>query len=328
MRNEVGSTIMINPVELPTPIACLSLNPAIDLTYEINVLKHDQKSRALATSYDPGGTGINVGRALEKLNANSHTYCIIAGKMGAFLESMMIQELSNIYTLQIEGETRINTTLLQHSPACQYEINALGPSISSNQLDEIVQHFLAGCKRGIGILTGSLPPCVSDDTYSQINIAVKKQGGRCIVDAPLSVMKETLPSKPFLIKPNLHELEKLQNKSLNSIEEIALEARKLVQQGIDIVCVSLAERGAILTDQENSFFCNSPDILVHSTVGAGDSMVAGLAYALAKNHTSEQALKFAIACGAGTAKKAGTQLFNVEELNVLEKQTWVKTLDI
>lgn len=310
------------------PIVSLSLNPAIDLTYEINHLTHDQKSRATSTSYDPGGTGINVGRALEKLNAHSYTCCIIAGKMGEFLNSMMKQELDNSYCLKVEGETRINTTILQQSPSYQYEINATGPTITPHQLDQIVNQFLTLCGQGIGILTGSLPLGISENTYRNINTKLQKQGGHCIIDAPVAVMKKTLSSNPFLIKPNLHELEILTGKILNNIDQIATEARQLVQQGVTNVCVSLGEDGAILTDSDNSYYCKSPDITTHSTVGAGDSMVAGLAYGFTHKQSPEQTLKLAVACGAGTAQQPGTQLFKVKELDQLVKQISVKALDI
>jgi len=311
-----------------SPIVSLSLNPAIDLTYEINDLQHDQKTRATSTHYDPGGTGINVGRALEKLKANSFTCCITAGKMGEFLHAMLEQELNNISTLQVEGETRINTTLIQKTPQYQYEINATGPSITAIQLDKIINQFLNLCQQGIGVLTGSLPPSIPDSTYQSINTALQKQGGRCIIDAPVTAMKQALLSKPFLIKPNHHELEILSNKTLSSIEQVASEARALAKQGVNFVCVSLAEKGAILTTPNNSYYCNSPKIKVNSTVGAGDSMVAGLAYAFSQNQPPEQALKFAVACGAGTAIQAGTQLFNTDDLESLSTQISIKTLNI
>ncbi|MCK4842628.1 MAG: 1-phosphofructokinase family hexose kinase [Methylococcales bacterium] len=309
-------------------IVSLSLNPAIDLTYQTQSLKHEQKSRATQTSYDPGGTGINVGRALEILKANSHTCYISAGKMGEFLEFMLNQQLNNIHPLKINGETRINTTILQQSPKHQYQINALGPVVTSKQFDEIIEKFLTLCGQGIGILTGSLPAKLANTSYQKINIALKKQGARAIIDAPSAVLKHANDSQPFLIKPNLHELEILQNKSLSQIEDIAVEARSIVQKGTQYVCVSLAERGAILTTPDNSYYCPSPSIEVCSTVGAGDSMVAGLAYAFAQQQSPEQALKLAIACGAGTAKQAGTQLFKQEDIEPLLAKTNIKTLAI
>ena len=324
-----ASSLLVNSsIKSQPAIVSLSLNPAIDLSYEINDLKHDQKTRATKTYYDPGGTGINVGRALEKLKANSHTCCITAGKMGEFLDTMLRQELNNIVTLQVEGETRINTTLLQKSPFQQYEINAAGPTITPRQLDEIISQFLKLCGQGIGVLTGSLPPGIPDTTYHTINTKLQNQGGLAIIDAPVAILKKTLASNPFLIKPNLHELEILQNKSFNSIEEIASAARQIVQQGTHYVCVSLGEKGAVLTSSENSYFCNSPAIKVNSTVGAGDSMVAGLAYAFSQNTSPEKALKLAVACGAGTAKQAGTQLFDSKDIILFLEQIKCRALDI
>ena len=310
------------------PIVSLSLNPAIDLTYEITSLEHDKKSRATSTHYDPGGTGINVGRALEKLNTHSHTCCIIAGKMGNFLEGMLTQELKNATTLQVGGETRINTTIIQHSPHFQYEVNASGPTIPPIQLENFIEQFLLLCGKGIGILTGSLPPETPIDTYQKINIALQKQGGTAIIDAPVPVLKATITSQPFLIKPNHHELEILQNKTLSTIEEIASEARYLTQQGPKYVCVSLAEKGAILTGPENSYYCSSPKVKVNSTVGAGDSMVSGLAHAFSHNKPAEQALKLAVACGAATATQPGTKLFTIKDVERLADLITIQRLDI
>jgi len=312
----------------PPPIVSLSLNPAIDLTYEITALEHDRKTRAYACHYDPGGTGVNVGRALEKLNANAHTCLITAGKMGEFLESLLSHELKHFYALKVNGETRINTTISQQKPKHQYEVNAAGAKISTAQLEEISNYFLTTCQQGIGILTGSLPPETPTSTYQIITRKLQAQGGRAIIDAPVAILGNTLSCHPFLVKPNLHELEELQNKKLTSIEQIASEARRLTQQGPRNVCVSLGDKGAILTCQENSYYCRSPRIQMRSTVGAGDSMVAGLAYAFSQEQTPQQALKLAVACGAGTAKYPGTQLFTSEDIHDLSEQINIEILDI
>jgi 6-phosphofructokinase 2 len=309
-------------------IVSLSLNPAIDLTYKVSVLKNEEKSRASTSYFEAGGTGINVGRALEKLKANSHTCYLSAGKTGEILDSLINQQLSHTTPLRVDGETRINTTILQQSPQQQYQINANNFSITPAQLEEISEQFLTLCGQGFGILTGSLPIGISDSTYQRIDLALQKQGGRSIIDAPAHILKKSLRSKPFMIKPNLHELECLCNKSLNTIEHIAVEARQLVRQGTAYVCVSLGKQGALLSCASNSYYCNSPAINVHSTVGAGDSVVAGLAYAFAQNKSPPQALKLAVACGAGTAKQPGTQLFDPEELDNLSDKIDISTLDI
>ena len=300
-----------------SPIVTLSLNPAIDLSYEIPSLLHDQKSRAITTRYDAGGTGINVGRALKQLNANAHTCYFYAGKMGRFLQEMLQDQLENPHGIQVQGETRINTTILQQSPEYQYEVNATGSPIGSQQLQQINQQFLALCSQGIGILTGSLPPNIDNNYYQLMNTALKKQGAKAIIDAPIQVLKQALLSQPFLIKPNLHELQILCQKQLTTLSQIATAARLIAQQGTQYICVSLGEQGAILATAETAYHCPSTPIKPRSTVGAGDSMVAGLAYGFSHELALDDILKLAVACGAGTAKQAGTQLFNPTELDSL-----------
>jgi 6-phosphofructokinase 2 len=217
---------------------------------------------------------------------------------------------------------------LQQNPSAQYEINAVGPLISNNQLNQIVDKFLALCQHGIGILTGSLPPGLEPDTYKKINLKLQQQGAKAIIDASAQPLMLAISSNPFLIKPNLHELELLTNKSLTTIEDIAEEARLINKQGTHYICVSLAEKGAILVNSNNSYYCQPPNITVHSTVGAGDSMVAGLAYAFANKMTDKEVLTLAVACGASTAQQSGTQLFELSEVETLSKQITLKTLDI
>ncbi len=319
---------MHSTIANPDPIVSLSLNPAIDLTYQVSDLRHEQKSRASVCHFDPGGTGINVGRALQKLNNHSHTCYFSAGTMGQFLDSMLKQQLDNTFSIRVKGETRINTTILQDSPKAQYEINATGPKIQPDQLKQLLVHFFKLCKQGIAILTGSLPPGLPPNTYQKINTQLQQQGARCIIDAPVTNLRHVLSDNPFIIKPNLHELESLCGKTLSSHKEIATEAKLLTRQGIHYVCVSLAEQGAILTSDEHSYYCSSPNITPHSTVGAGDSLVAGLAHAFSNNLTEQEAIRIAVACGAGTAIKPGTQLFDIDQIKHLYRQTNISKLAV
>lgn len=310
------------------PIVSLSLNPAIDLTYEIDNLTHDQKTRAKTSFFEPGGTGVNVGKALENLNANCHTCCITAGKIGHVFEQLLADHLNYFSVISAQGETRINTTIIQSHPHRQFEINQAGPYLSPLQTESTIQRFLSLCQHGFGVLTGSLPPSTPESLYSEIIDRLKQQGAKAIIDAPVSTLKKTLSSQPFLIKPNVYELEMLTQKTLRTTQEVALQARKLVNQGIDNVCVSLGEQGGLLSTSENTYFCQSPKIQVKSTVGAGDSMLAGLAYSYSQNLQPNQALQFAVACGAGTAKQPGTQLFNPLELEDLINLISIQTLDL
>ncbi len=307
-------------------IVSLSLNPAIDLTYTTDQLRHDQKSRSSHTRFDPGGTGINVGRALERLGANTHTYSTVAGFIGHLFQELATQQLKHLTLHPIHGETRINTTILEQATDQQFEINATGPSVSDAELNTLITEFLQLCQNGIGILTGSLLKNNPVNTYQIISNALQQQGGKAVIDAPVHLLKPALESQPYLIKPNRHELECLCQQTLPDIKHITQQSRRLVDQGIRYVCISLGAEGALLSTADRCYFCEAPPIELKSSVGCGDSLLAGLIYALHADMDDQEALQWGVACGSATAAQPGTELFDIQDLPDLIHQCHVKTL--
>lgn len=319
----------MNPsVPVNYKLTSLALNPAIDLTYQIDNLLDDHKSRSHSTRFDPGGTGMNVGRALEALTSDSITCCLIAGCMGEFFRNMADQKLERVHYHVLDGETRINTTVIQDQPSAQYEINAAGPAFSDFEIEPLVSTFIEYSRHGTAILTGSLPPGVSTLFYKDLCEALHEQGGCCVVDLPVNLLNTVLETRPFLIKPNLYEFQKLVKQPMTQIDAIARHARILQKTGIEYVCVSLGEKGAVLVAEENSYFCPAPEIQLKSSVGAGDALLAGLAFALSEMMLPEEALKLAVSCGAATASLPGTEIFKKNLLDSLMQQTKVQKLDI
>lgn len=310
-----------------SPIFVLSLNPAVDLTYEVPALRENQKVHALTTRYDPGGNGVNVGRALKTLEASARHYYVIAGEIGRFLERMLETHLENIHYVYAEGETRINFTLLDRSGPGQYEISGVGPMLTAECLMDIVDEFINACGQGIGVLTGAVPPGVPDDIYGLLAARIREQGGRAVVDTHGALLEHALQAHPFLIKPNLYELETYCGKSLSSLDEIVAEARRIQSESADYVCVSLGDNGAVLVGPDDALYASAPPVLVNCTVGAGDSMVAGLVAAFARGKSAEDALKLGIACGSATARHPGTELFVRDEIDPLVAQIEVRSLD-
>jgi 6-phosphofructokinase 2 len=308
-------------------IVSLALNPAIDLTYTTDELRHDQKSRSSNTRLDPGGTGINVGRALERLGADCHTCSTVAGSIGHLFQELVSQQIKHLTLLPISGETRINTTILEQTRNQQFEINAEGPAVSDAQLTEIITQFLKLCSKGIGILTGSLLKGSPTHTYQIISSAIQQQGGKAVIDAPVHLLQPALQSQPYLIKPNRHELECLCQQTLPDLKSIAAQSRQLVDQGIRYVCVSLGDAGALLSNTDHSYFCTAPSIPQQSSVGCGDALLAGLVYALNKGMDDKEALQWGVACGTATAARPGTELFDIQDLPDLIHQCDVKTLN-
>ncbi len=310
------------------PIATLTLNPAVDISYDVPLLIPDQKSHALATRYDPGGNGVNVARALKELLVCAHSCCIVAGNIGELLQKLLQHQLDSPHCVHVEGETRVNATILQGNPSAQFEVTGIGPRLSELTLSTIRGIFLPLCKDGFAVLTGSVPPGVEDNFYGDLVDQVHAGGGKAIVDAHGALLQNALLHAPFLIKPNRYELSVLRQRELPTLEDVAQEARSIQREGVTYVCVSLGADGALLVGPDGSYLAKAPPVVVQSTVGAGDSMVAGLVSALARQQNPAEALRLAVACGSGTAACPGTAIFSHNTVVDLLQQTNVKLLDI
>ncbi len=312
----------------PLPITILTLNPAVDMTYEVEDLVSDQKMHATATRFDPGGNGINVARALHRLNVPAHSFVVLAGKIGSFLEDLLREQVDMLTVEQVTGETRINGTALVHHTASQYEISGIGPAIPDEVLAQLTRSFVANTNHGYAVITGSIQPSLPTDLYADLVERVQSSGGKAIVDAQGELLKQAIEARPFLIKPNHYELEQLTGQSIDGIEAVAQVARDLNRAGVEILCVSLGSQGVVMVDRHNAYHAHPPKVTVDSTVGAGDSMVAGLVAGLSQNLAPEPLLRLAVACSAGTVRHPGTELFYPEEVPELSDQVTIRTLDI
>ncbi|NOQ93184.1 MAG: hexose kinase [Methylophaga sp.] len=312
----------------PTRITTLCLNPALDVTYHVSKLIPEQKSRSDAARHDPGGNGINIGRALKRMLIDAHTFCIVAGDVGQLLQHLLEQQLDNVYYEHVDGETRINSTIIELDTQTQYQVTDAGTAIPQAQLHRVIDDFVKLTAQGFGIITGSCQPNIPHDLYATLVERVNALGGKAVVDTHGEALKLAIAAKPFLIKPNRYELETIIGHELPNIIDVATEARKIQQHSVSHVCVSLGDEGAILVGPDNSYYAKALDVPINTTVGAGDSMVAGLVTGFSLGLTPEQALRYGIACGAGTVMHPGTELFSGDELAGFRQQVVVETLDI
>jgi len=310
------------------PIAVLSPNPAVDITYEFPQLIVDQKVHAVATRFDPGGNGINVGRALKRLGTAAQNHCVAAGEIGQLLKRLIADQMDDVDYEEVAGETRINGTFIGRSPRVQYEVSGIGPEIPPSQLNEMLGRFVEHSGKGFGVLTGSLQQELPPTLYADLAARIGERGGRVVVDSHDEALRYAIEAKPFLIKPNRYELEILLGCSLDSTEAVAADARKLQRRGVEYVCVSLGDEGALLVGPDNSYHANAPEVLVLSSVGAGDSMVAALVAAFARGATLQEALQLGVACAAGTVSQPGTELFSATDLDNYLDGITVRCLNI
>jgi len=309
-------------------ITILCLNPALDVTYHVTKLIPEQKSRSAQARHDPGGNGINIGRALQRMNIDANTLCIVAGDIGQTLQRLLKQQLRNVSYEHVDGETRINSTIIENETKLQYQITDAGTDIPQKQLNTIIEDFVSQTGQGFGIITGSCQSNVPNTLYAELVGRIKANGGKPVVDTHGDTLHHAINARPFLIKPNRYELESIIKRELPTIQDVANEARRLQKQGITYVCVSLGDEGAVLVGPENSYYAQALNVIVNTTVGAGDSMVAGLIAGLCLDDEPQQVLRYGIACGAGTVMHPGTELFTGDELEGFRQQVIVESLDI
>ncbi|MFN3919878.1 MAG: 1-phosphofructokinase family hexose kinase [Methylohalobius sp.] len=308
------------------PVATLTLNPAVDVTYEIGKLICNQKVRAKTSRFDPGGNGINVGRALKRLGIAASNFCVLAGETGAFLERLLARHLDDPVYVWVEGETRINATILEQETGAQYEVTGQGPYLPKAVLEGLGERFVGQVGSGYGVVTGSVPPGVAEDAYAAFIRQIQSQGGRAVLDAHGGLLKEGVAAGPFLVKPNRYELEQLSGRPLPDLPSVLSEAEKILAQGVAYVCVSLGKDGALLVGREARFLAAPPQVNVLSSVGAGDSLVAGLVAGFVRGLELPEVLRLAVAVSVGTVRQPGTELFLPEELPQLLEQVQVRRL--
>jgi len=309
------------------PIATLTLNPCLDVSDEFSTLVPDQKVRADHTRFDPGGNGINVGRALKRLGVPATNCVLLGGEIGLLVERLLAGQLDHLEHVRLASETRINCTILEKAPRVQYELDGSGPEVPPEALRAVTDRLLAVAQGGFAVLTGSLPAGVPTEIYGDLVQALRQRQARAAVDTRGAMLNHALTYHPFLIKPNRYELELHCGHKLPTLDAVLAEARRIQEEGVTYVCVSLGGEGAILVGPENSYHATAPHVHVRSTVGAGDALVGGLIAAFARGKSPAEALRLGVCCGSGTASKPGTELFQRDDIDRLWPQVEIRALD-
>lgn len=299
-------------------IYTVTLNPALDKTVEIPGMALDTVNRITEMRTDPGGKGINVSKVIAKLGGESCAAGILGGGSGKMLEKLLEGEPFATRFRFVEGQTRTNIKIIDREGHTNTDINEPGLTVTDADLDALLHELLAELRPGdIVILAGSLPKGAPQDTYRTWTAACKKAGARVFLDADGALLAEGLKAAPYLIKPNDDELSRLAGKKLETLEELTAEGRRLLERGIERVVISLGGRGALYLRKGSTIYAEGLRVPVGSTVGAGDSVVAALAYAEAQGLSEEEAIRLSTATGAANVMCSGTQAAEREAVEAL-----------
>ena len=283
----------------------VTFNPAIDyVVYISGGLKLNDINRNASEEFQFGGKGINVSNMLRTLGLPTVALGFVAGFIGEGLERGLAEMgLDTDFIHVAEGMTRINVKVKAGE---ETEINGIGPTITEADMQKLYAKLDAISPGDTLVLSGSIPKCLSGDSYERIMARLDGRGIRIAVDATRDLLVNVLKYRPFLIKPNNHELGEIFARVLKTDEEIAECAAKLQEMGARNVLVSMAGDGALLMDEAG--VCHRigcPKGKVLNSVGAGDSMVAGFLAGYLETGDYDYALRLGTAAGSATAFSIG-----------------------
>lgn len=308
-------------------IYTVTLNPALDKTVEIPGMALDTVNRVTSMRTDPGGKGINVSKVIAKLGGESCAVGILGGESGRTLLAALEREGLRTHFRFVEGQTRTNLKIIDRALHTNTDINEPGLTVSPADLDALLRDLLGMVREGdIVVLAGSLPQGAPQDTYRVWTAACREKGARVCLDADGVLLAEGLKAAPYLIKPNEDELSRLVGHRLTDTDELIVEGRRLLKGGVTRVVISLGERGALYLRGNEVLYAEGLSVPVGSTVGAGDSVVAALAYADSLGMSDEDAVRLSTATGAANVMCSGTQPAEREAVEKLLPQVKIRRI--
>ena len=281
-------------------IYTVTLNPSLDYIAECKDFTLGATNRTSSEIIYPGGKGINVSIVLSNLGDRTTALGFLAGFTGEHIDSLIKDMGISSRMIRLnEGMSRINLKLKSKE---ETELNGMGPNISIIDIARLYQKLESITEDDILVLAGSIPPSVSEGLYSDIMERLKEKKIKIVVDATKDLLMNVLDKKPFLIKPNIHELGELFNVKLDSADEALSYALKLKEMGAVNVIISMGKDGAMMVDEYgNSYTMNSPEGKLVNSVGAGDSLVAGFLHKYLETGNYEEAFRYGVCTGSASA---------------------------
>jgi 1-phosphofructokinase len=279
-------------------IYTMTLNPSVDYVVHVSAFETGALNRIDEEFKYAGGKGINVSQVLHRLETKSKAWGFIGGFTGRYIVESLQEKGIKADFIPIKGDTRINIKLKTGE---ETEINGQGPAVDTKELSMLMEKIEQLTEDDILVLAGSIPKSVPASIYETMAQMAGKKGAKVVVDATGDVLMNVLPHRPFLIKPNHHELGELFGVTISTVEEAIPYGKRLVEMGAQNVIVSLAGGGALLFSEAASLYANVPKGTVKNSVGAGDSVVGGFLSSYVKTADVKESFKYGVASGSATA---------------------------
>lgn len=291
-------------------IVTLTVNPALDVSTSVPYVLPDRKLRCQSPTHEPGGGGINVARAIRRLGGDALACFPAAGPAGSLLAALLDAEGVRHAVIPVAQWTRENLNVLEEVSGRQFRFCMPGPTLGEHEWRALLE-WLVELRPAPAFLvaSGSLPPGVPADFYARVAAEARRRGSRVVLDTSGEPLTRAVAEGVFLLKPSLHELEALTGERDVDESRLADLAVSVVERGwCEVLVLSLGAGGALWATRSARERLAAPRVRVRSSVGAGDSMVGGIVWALAQARPLPEAVRFGVAAGAAAVMNPGTAL--------------------
>ena len=296
-------------------IVTVTFSPCIDKTTSVKKLLPDKKLQCAAPKLEPGGGGINVARAIKKLGGDATAIFPSGGYTGKYFNHLLEVENIHVVIIEVQSETRENIIVLDEAENAQYRFGMPGTNLSDAEWMQCLKAVEEIKDISFIVASGSLPPGVPLNIFAQLAKIAKNKNAKFVVDTSGEALREAVNEGVYLLKPNLGELCFLSGKTHLKQLEIEAAAKEIIAEGkCEVVVISMGEQGALFVTSDLIKKIKPPAVIKKSTVGAGDSMLAGIVYYLSKQKDITEAVKYGVACGTAATMNTGTELCNLKDV--------------
>lgn len=303
----------------------VTMNPSVDVTLWLDGLDFDATNRVVDETREMGGKGINVSRVIRSFGLPNLCMAVCGEENSAEFAAYLEQAGMRYELLKVEGAVRENLTLRHGEKTVK--LNRKGPFVSVMMIGALMAMIESHIHPGdIVTFGGSLPENVSVTDYAELIMAVKQAGARVVIDSDLFTLEDYRRIGPWLIKPNIHELRHIVPLADETPQTVMAAAEQLYAAGVENVLVSLGAEGLLCVNGEGVTRAVPPAVEAYSTVGAGDSALAGYIIGEIKGYSLEQRVRLAAACGTACVRQEATILATPTTVEDLLNQVQVDTL--
>jgi len=310
-------------------ISTITLNPCLDKTIYVNTLVCNDTNRILKAEVDAGGKGINCARMLAELGAEAKALAFVGGETGEYIQCVLERRGVGLVAVDTQKPTRTNLCIEDLSGAPPTTLNERGGPVDHKELVELFERAKDLARQSsYVVIGGSVPLGVNSDVHKVLVQIAMAGGAKAVLDADGEAFAEGVKAKPFMIKPNREEAERLLGAKFESKSDVARAALELSERGIELVIITLGKQGAVACYEGAIYDAVAPDVESKSTIGSGDSLIAGVVYGLEKGLSIKQALSLGCAAGAATALSDGTDMGKKADVDRLLPSVKVTKIEV